>query len=241
MSKPQPQYLKLKQYIVRHITNGDWPPLGRIPSENELAAEFGIARMTVNRALRELAHAGILTRTQGSGTFVAEPKAESTMFEVRSIRDEILARGCTHSVKVLTLESISARLVVARQFELESGVTLHHSRLLHLADDKPVQLEDRFVNPMCAPDYLTVDFHKETPHQYLMRMAPLQRAEHSIEAEVASVRVASTLSIQPGAPLLVLTRRTWSRNHIASYVRLTHPADRYRFVGTFRIGDASIS
>jgi len=241
MPEPKPQYLKLKHYVLSHITNGDWPPLSRVPSENELVAQFGVSRMTVNRALRELTDAGVVTRLQGVGSFVAGPKAESAMFAVRSIRDEIVARGQTHTVDVLICEQVSARATTARQFGLPTGAELFHSRLLHLADGIALQLEDRFVNPVSAPDYLAIDFHVEIPHQYLMRVAPLQKTEHVIEAEAANKRVAKLLDAAPGDPLLTLTRRTWSRGHVASYVRLTHPAGKYRFVGAFQVGDPSIS
>lgn len=237
MDEPKPQYLKLKHYILHHVTNGDWPPLSRTPSENELVAKFGVSRMTVNRALRELTDAGVVTRLQGVGTFVAGPKAESAMFEVRSIRDEIVARGQSHTVEVLACGPVSARPATARQFDLPAGAELYHSRLLHLADGKALQLEDRFVNPLCAPDYLDIDFHIEIPHQYLMRVAPLQRTEHVIEAEAANKRLARILDIAPGEPLLTLSRRTWSRGRVASHVRLTHPAGKYRFVGSFQVGD----
>src|SRR3546814_1209248 len=113
MDEPKPQYLKLKHYILRHITNGDWPPLSRIPSENELVGKFDVSRMTVNRALRELTDAGVVTRVQGVGSFVAAPKAESAMFAVRSIRDEIQARGPSHKVPVLICEPVSARSTTA--------------------------------------------------------------------------------------------------------------------------------
>lgn len=238
MDQPKPQYVKLKQYILRHITSGDWPPLSRIPSENELVTRFGISRMTVNRALRELTDAGVVTRVQGVGSFVAGPKAESAMFEVRSIRDEVVSRGQRHSVDVLVCEAVSARAATASHFGLAPGATLYHSRLLHRADGKPLQLEDRFVNPSSAPDYLAIDFHAEIPHQYLMRTAPLQRTEHVIEAEAADRRLARVLDLAPGDPLLTLIRRTWSRGHVASYVRLIHPAGRYRFVGSFQVGDS---
>ncbi len=237
MDEPKPQYLKLKHFILRHITDGDWPPQSRIPSENDLVIQFGVSRMTVNRALRELTDAGVVTRVQGVGSFVAGPKAESAMFEVRSIRDEIVARGQTHTVDVLICEAVSARPATARQFELPAASKLFHSRLLHLADDKPLQLEDRFVNPVCAPDYLEIDFQVEIPHQYLMRTAPLQRIEHVIEAEAASKRMAKVLGVAFGDPLIALGRRTWSRGHVASFVRLTHPAARYRFIGAFQVGD----
>ncbi len=239
MDEPKPQYLKLKHYILHHVTNGDWPPLSRTPSENELVAKFGVSRMTVNRALRELTDAGVVTRLQGVGTFVAGPKAESAMFEVRSIRDEIVARGQSHTVEVLACGPVSARPATARQFDLPAGAELYHSRLLHLADGKALQLEDRFVNPLCAPDYLDIDFHVEIPHQYLMRVAPLQRTEHVIEAEAASKRLARILDIAAGEPLLTLSRRTWSRGRVASHVRLTHPAGKYRFVGSFQVGDSN--
>jgi len=237
MDDPKPQYLQLKHYILRHVTNGDWPPLSRIPSENDLVVKFSVSRMTVNRALRELTDAGVVTRMQGVGTFVAGPKAESAMFAVRSIRDEILARGQCHTVEVMICEPVRARPTTARQFDLRTGVELFHSRLLHLADGLPLQLEDRFVNPACAPDYLAIDFQVEIPHQYLMRTAPLQRTEHVIEAAAANKRLARVLGIGPSDPLLTLTRRTWSRGHVASYVRLTHPAGKYRFVGSFQVGD----
>lgn len=241
MNEPKPQYLKLKHYILQRITNGDWPPLSRVPSENELVSKFGVSRMTVNRAVRELTAAGVVTRMQGVGSFVAGPKAESAMFEVRSIRDEILARGQSHTVDVLICEPVSARVTTARQFGLPTGAELFHSRLLHSANGKPLQLEDRFVNPACAPDYLEIDFHVEIPHQYLMRTAPLQRTEHTIEAESANKRLARVLDVAAGDPLLTLSRRTWSRGHVASYVRLTHPAGKYRFVGTFQVGDTPSS
>ncbi|HEX7802833.1 MAG TPA: histidine utilization repressor [Pseudoxanthomonas sp.] len=236
MDQPKPHYLKLKQYILRHVTNGDWPPLSRVPSENDFVQKFGVSRMTVNRALRELSDSGVLSRVQGVGTFVAGPKAESALFEVRSIRDEISARGQVHSVKVLISEAVLARPTVTSQFGLEPGTELFHTRLLHKANGKPLQLEDRFVNPISAPDYLKIDFQNETPHQYLMRVAPLERTEHIIDAEVASKRLGAQLEIAENDPVLVLTRRTWSRGHVASYVRLTYPASRYRFVGSFRVG-----
>lgn len=236
MQPPVPHYLRLKQFILDNIGSGEWPALSRIPSENELVREFGISRMTVNRALRALADTGVLDRVQGVGTFVAGPKAESALFEVRNIREDIHARGETHTVEVLVSELVEARSTITSHFGLPTGAGLFHTQLLHLANGKPVQLEDRFVNPSVAAGYLDIDFSEETPHQYLMRVAPLERAEHIIEAETAIKRLATRLQVNVGAPLLVLTRRTWSRQQMVSHVRLIHPASRHRFVGTFAVG-----
>ncbi|MGV8932951.1 MAG: histidine utilization repressor [Luteimonas sp.] len=238
MEKPQPEYAKLKHYILHQITSGAWLPHSRIPSENDLVLQFGVSRMTVNRAIRELSDSDVVMRVQGVGTFVAVPKVESPMFEIRSIREEIRARGKLHVVRVLVCEKIAARAALAGEFSLPTGSELFHSRLLHLGDGKPHQIEDRFVNPSSAPQYLEVDFTVETPHEYLTRTAPLERTEHMIEAELANKSTAKVLQVDAGSALLTLRRRTWSRGRVASLVSLIHPAADYRFVGTFHVGNA---
>ncbi len=86
-------YEKVKKAISEKIAAGVWRPHDRIPSEAELVAQYGFSRMTINRALRELTDEGLLVRLQGVGTFVAEPKGQSALFEIRSIADEIAARN----------------------------------------------------------------------------------------------------------------------------------------------------
>ncbi len=229
----EPRYLRLKRHVLRQIAAGIWTSGDRIPSEGDLTREFGISRMTANRALRELADQGAITRVQGVGSFVAGPKAESTMVEVRSIRDEIEQRGQRHSTEVLELGPAAADATLATAFGLPNGAPLFHSRLLHAADGRPLQLEDRYVNPASAPAYLGQDFSAVTPHAYLTRVAPLEQAEHVIEADLPSKEVARQLGITGTEPVLVLNRRTWSRGRVASVARLIHPARLYRLSGKF--------
>lgn len=228
-----PEYLKIKRHILARIAAGDWRAGDRIPSEGELTREFGLSRMTVNRALRELAASGAITRVQGVGSFVAGPKAESTLVEVHGIRDEIRQRGQAHHAQVLRLEAVTADALLATAFGVAPGSPLFHSRLLHFADGQPLQLEDRHVHPPSAPDYLQQDFTADTPHHYLSRVAPLEQAEHIIEADAASDEMARQLQLQPDDPVLILNRRTWSHGRVVSVARLIHPARRYRLSGRF--------
>nr|WP_297353289.1 histidine utilization repressor [uncultured Caldimonas sp.] len=228
-----PEYLKLKRHILGRIAAGDWRPGERIPSEGELTREFGLSRMTVNRALRELAASGAITRVQGVGSFVSGPKAESTMVEVHGIRDEILQRGQRHRASVLSLGSTQADAALAQAFGLPVGTPLFHSLLLHFADEQPLQLEDRYVNPAAAPGYLEQDLGTDTPHHYLSRVAPLEQAEHVIEADTPAPEVARHLQLDAQEPVLVLNRRTWSGGRVVSVAKLFHPARRYRLSGRF--------
>ena len=119
-----PLYAGVKQMILDRIHSGEWPPKYRVPSENELVVELGVSKMTANRALRELASEGELVRIQGVGSFVAERKGASALFEVRNIAEEIAERGHSHQAKVIVLAREAASPDVA-----DSGTESHAAEL----------------------------------------------------------------------------------------------------------------
>ncbi|MDM2972519.1 histidine utilization repressor [Citrobacter sp. CK198] len=232
-SAPVPFYEKVKQMISDNIASGVWRPHDRIPSEAELVAQFGFSRMTINRALRELTDEGLLVRLQGVGTFVAEPKGQSALFEIRSIADEIAARHHQHRCEVLTLEQTQANALQATALNVREGTLIFHSVMVHYENDLPVQIEDRCVNAGVVPDYLAQDYSQTTPHAYLSLIAPLTEGEHIVEAVRATAEECALLNIKEHDPCLLIHRRTWSASHIVSHARLLFPGSRYRLQGHF--------
>ncbi|WP_448206929.1 histidine utilization repressor [Azospirillum sp. sgz302134] len=222
-----PLYEKVKAYILGNISSGDWPSDRRIPSENELSAALGTSRMTVNRALRELTDAGVLLRVQGVGTFIAAPKAQSDLLEINNIAAEIAARGHRHRCEVVTLERIPATSDLRRSFEASALAEVFHSVVVHHENDVAVQFEERFVNPLLVPDYGAQDFTRMTTYDYLVSVTPITELEHVISAISADAEVAARLHIHPGAPCLLLQRRTWSGEQVATVNRLIYVGDRY--------------
>jgi GntR family histidine utilization transcriptional repressor len=206
-----PIYQEIKDFILARIHSGEWAEGDQVPSENELAREFNVARMTVNRALRELTAEQVLTRTRGSGTYVASPKYESTLVAIRSISDEVAARGHAYHAQVLEVGAAVADAALADELQLDTGSPIFHSRVLHFENDTPVQLEERWVNPACAPEYALQDFTATTPNQYLTRVAPLQRVEYRIEAALPDAQTRRHLTMDEREPCLLLHRRTWSQ------------------------------
>src|SRR5690606_38140786 len=101
-------YEQVKDHISRKIQNGSWRPGQRLPSEHELVAQFGISRMTANRALRELVAEGRVVRIAGVGSFVAESKPQSTLLHIANIASEIRARGHDHGFELLASQRIAA-------------------------------------------------------------------------------------------------------------------------------------
>jgi len=228
-----PQYIKLKQHILELIGNGEWPTGQRLPSDNQLAAQFGISRMTANRATRELTDAGILVRTAGVGTFVAEYIPQAPLFEVKNIADEIQSRGHHYSADLRSLEREAASEDVAKEMEIAIGSTIFRSLLVHCENGIPVQVEDRYINPALAPLYIKQDFSNMTPSEYLMKVTPLTEVEHIVEAVLPDERIQRQLSITADQPCLVIRRRTWSNHTIACFARLTYPGNRYHLGGRF--------
>ena len=230
---PQPLYLQIKRHIVAHIDQGIWPVNHRLPSEHELVAQFGVSRMTVNRALRELSNEGRLVRLQGVGTFVAPPKAQSALFEIHSLADEVRRRGHQHHCRVLTADTVSADTELAAALAIAPQTPVFHTLMVHYEDDTAIQYEARWVNPAPAPHYLDQDFSRITPHDYLTAVAPFSEGEHVVEALLPPKHIAEALGMPKGEPCLVIQRRTWSGGAVVTFVRLWFPASRYRLIGRF--------
>ncbi|MBL8509012.1 histidine utilization repressor [Chitinimonas sp. JJ19] len=228
-----PAYQQIKDYLLSEIQAGRWRAGDQVPSENELVKRFDVARMTVNRAVRELAAEGVLTRSQGAGTFVAATKYQSTLVDIKSIAEEIRARGHEHTAELLKLQAVKADTTLAAEMGLQVGAPLFYSLILHRENGLPIQLEERWANPQLAPDYLKQDYSRITPNEYLTRAAPLSRVEYRIEARRPDRTAKARLAMDKDEPCLVLHRRTYSSGLVASVANLYHPAGRYQFSGHF--------
>lgn len=223
-----PLYAGVKQVILDRIHSGEWPPKYRVPSENELVVELGVSKMTANRALRELASEGELVRIQGVGSFVADRKGVSALFEVRNIADEIAERGHTHEATVVVLAQEAASPETADALGLGIGSPVFHSLIVHSENGVPVQIEDRHVHPEAAPEYLAQSFNLITPNAYLSAVAPLSGSEHVVEAVTPQPWECKLLTILKTEPCLTIRRRTWSGRGVVSVARLVYPGHRYR-------------
>jgi GntR family transcriptional regulator, histidine utilization repressor len=225
---------QVKQHLKARLAKGDWSPGGRMPSEAELVAQFGVSRMTVNRALRELQQEGLIDRTQGVGTFAAQLHRVSSSLTIRDIHEEIVARGHQHEATLHLRRSEIASQPVAVRLGVKTGSMVFHTLIVHHENGVPLQCEDRYVNPKCAPDYLDVDFTTVTPTHYLLEVAPLWEAQFSVEAGLPSAREAKLLQLKRGDPCLIVNRRTVNRGVPITYARLVHPASRYQIESAYK-------
>lgn len=227
-------YAQVKAYLKQGLSSGRWPPETLMPSESELVTQFGVSRMTVTRALRELQNEGLVHRVQGLGTYAAHLAPVSSTLTIRDLHEEIVARGHAHHAQVHLSREESCNAALAPKLGLAAGDRVFHTLIVHHENGVPLQSEDRYVNPACAPDYLQTDFTRITPTLYLLAVAPLWEAQYAIEAGKPTAQEARLLGITRTEPCLIVVRRTVNHGVPITLVRLVHPGSRYRLEGHFK-------
>lgn len=227
-------YARVKAWLKDGLARGRWPPGALMPSEAELVQRFGVSRMTVGRALRELQTEGLVLRTQGVGSFAAPRQRVASTLTIRDLHEEIEAGGHAHSASVHLARAEAAPPALAERLGLAAGAPVFHTLIVHRRDGLPLQCEDRYVNPAAAPGYLGVDFAQTTPTLYLLQVAPFWEAQYHIEASVPTAQEARLLGIPAREPCLIVVRRTEDRQRPITLARLVHPGTRYLIEGRFK-------
>jgi GntR family histidine utilization transcriptional repressor len=230
----QAPFARVKAHLKKELSQGRWPPGSLMPSEPELVAQFQVSRMTVSRALRELQSEGLVTRLQGVGTFAAHLGSVSSNLTIHDLQQEIATRGHRHHAVVHLAQEEPCPETIALQFRLAPSTRVFHTLLVHFEDGVPMQCEDRYVNPACAPDYLQNDFTQLSPTYYLRTVAPLWEAQYAVEACLPTAQEAELLCIAPSAPCLVVQRKTANADVPITLARQVHPGARYQLNGHFK-------
>ncbi|MEM1398574.1 MAG: histidine utilization repressor [Pseudomonadota bacterium] len=225
--KNQPLYRHIQDDIRAKISSGALAPGDRIPTEQSLMKTFGASRMTVHRAIRELSDDGLVQRIPGSGSFVAETQAGSSVLKIADIAEEIVARGHSHRCKAVMLSEVQSDAVLAERFNITPGHPIFFSSVIHYEGNIPLQLENKFVNPYIVPDYLSQDFNKMTTYAYIQRVSPVTHAKQSIHAVMPDQEMQRHLDISSDIPCLMIERKTWSGPTVATSSRLIYPGNRY--------------
>ena len=223
-------YQDVKSAILARIRGGELVPGDTVPGEETLAAEFGCARVTVNRALRELAEAGVVERRRKSGTRVLDPSPRDASMEIPSVQAEIEATGKPYRYELIE-RSLAAPPSELRATLGVGGTTRAlHLRCRHWAGDTVHQYEDRWINLETVPTARDADFTAIGPNAWLIKAMPLSRVEHSFGAANATAEEAALLGIAQGDAVFVAERRTWIEGKAITRARLLHPGATYRLV-----------
>lgn len=222
--------------IEARIVSGEWPPGHRIPFEVDLAADYGCSRMTANKVLTQLAKSGLIERRKKSGSFVAQPRAQSAVLAIAEIEAEVQSLRLAYSHNVHARTKRRANAQDKQRLELSQAASVLDITCIHHAAAAPFCLEERLISLATVPEAEAETFAKISPGTWLLKQVPWSAAENRISAVSADASVAGLLDIEKGTACLVIERRTWSPAGPVTSVRLTYPGDRHALVARFAPG-----
>lgn len=205
--------------VLRRIRAHIWRPGDSIPHEEALAEEFGCARATVNRALRQLAEDGLLDRRRKAGTRVTLNPSRKAKLDIPVLRVEIEGKGMRYFHELVSREIAAPPLAIRARLQAKPGEEYLHLVALHLGDDAPYVYEDRWINLAAVPKARKVDFTEISANEWLVRNVPFEGGEIAFSAIVAGKRDAAILRCAQGDGLMAIDRITRRSGQVVTAVR----------------------
>jgi len=235
-NSPVPLYHQLAEILLGDIRSGTHPAGAKIPSENELAARYGIGRPTVRQAVGSLVRRGVLVRKRGSGTFVAHQPETVNLFSLTGTLKSLKNTGCALAVELV--ERPAPRPVPhdeANPFGNATAITLcRRSRL----DGVPVLVEDIFMHPGLFAGIESMNLDGQSLSGIVedhFKLA-LASADQHFRITYPEGRLAALLDVPRTMPILTVNRFLhFSGARSAIYSTLHCRTD--QFIFTQQIGD----
>ncbi len=219
----------VRDEVKRRIEARIWPQGALLPTETELAEEFGCARATVNRALRELAEQGFVERRRKSGTRVKTAPTKHAKIEIAVVRQTVEEQNAVYRYALVERSVSDAPAWLTSQLGLKSGTRVLHLLCMHYADNRPYQFEERWINIATVPDIEHADLTTVGPNEWLLNAVPFTDAEITFSAVSTDTKLSDFLATGVGTPVIQLERTTWLQGEPVTYVRMTHhPGYRFR-------------
>ncbi|NKB44465.1 MAG: UTRA domain-containing protein, partial [Alphaproteobacteria bacterium] len=223
-----PLYHQVYLILKEGIRSGTYGAGSALPIEPNLCEEFGVSRITVKRAMRELVADGLVIRQRGKGTFVAEDATAPARDALDDLLQSVQAIGAATDVQHLASDIQTPSTDVAAKLGLELEAKVLRSNQLRLANDEPLAVIIAFV-----PEAIARQLDPKTenlPMLVRLNMAgvPVARAEQEVTATLADPTIAAPLGLEVGAPLLKLTRLVFDdTGHPVEWLTSFYRGDRY--------------
>jgi GntR family transcriptional regulator len=210
---PQPLYVQIKDVLKQRILDGVYQPHEKLASENELMAAFGVSRITVRQALRDLHNEGLVFSSQGKGTFVSKPMATQDLQSLQGFEEAMAAKGYATASKLVHAERRRTPKAVRSALRLAASDDVFEVRRVRYLNRDPVSID---------VSYFPLDVGTRLAGRNLERdIFPLLENELGIPLGAADLRIGAALPdeatrkllrLSEGEPVLRVERLTYDAN-----------------------------
>ena len=214
-----PLYTQLMEVIERQILTGDRDPGERLPTEGEMAKQFGVSIITVRHAMSGLCEKGLVERKQGKGTFVKSLKHTRDIRKLEGFSDSCLRQGIQPGGQMLENRQVLLSDKLCASLGQPAGSQGILISRLRFADQVPVAIEKNYF-PMCNLSLLGQRFDNNSLFQYLKEQehVTVSRADKRIELCRATSEEGALLQVPSGTPMLFVKSVTYDQSGTPLYV-----------------------
>ena len=225
-----PLYYQLETILRKRISSGELARGDRLASEEALAKEYSLSRITVRQALSSLESDGLIIRKRGKGTFISKKHTYLESPKFTGFIEDLISMGIRTKSRVLDISMVGGPQSIQEHLELEAGTQLFRIEKIRLVEGSPFSYVLDYLPPDIGQKIKTDDL---TAKPLLMILEDdlgikVTEAVQSIEATIADTHVAAMLGIRVGDPLLKGERTVFDVNHKpVEYVSVLYRADKY--------------
>jgi len=226
-----PLYFQIQCALVEKIQSGELREGDLLTSEWQLARDYHVSRVTAREALHGLKTSGYASSLRGRGTFVAKPKPEKPLTQLRGFTEEIAERGMVPASRLLEQRIIDAQVELAESLGVQVGTPVMILRRLRLADGVPMAVEKTYISLSHFPGIEQINFGEQSLYQTLREQfsVHIAWAAETIEILPATREESKLLKIPAKTGVLSISRNTISEDRVPIEITVSrYRADRYR-------------
>jgi GntR family transcriptional regulator len=228
------RFAAVARAIADEIRAGALGEAGHLPSERALVTRFGVSRVTVRRALRELEADGLVASAAGRGWLVRGDRQEEPEDDLVSFTGAASARGLRATARVLASGTREATLEEAEQLAIAPGAPVVQLDRLRMLDGVPITIDRTLVSEARVPGALLHDWAVESLYEVMVAAGSAAvRADYLLRADGADADEARLLGLPPGGPVLRADQVSYdAAGRRVQICRMTYRGDRYQFHAT---------
>ncbi len=233
-----PAHLRIGNWLEQLIASKTLQPGDKLPAEVEIANALGVSRMTLRQALASIEAKGLIDRRRGrfGGSFVAAPRIEFDHASLPGFTEQMRRIHVEAGAEVLSATTRVASAEVRKSLGMQRSGRVHEILRARSANGEPIVLEEAYLPAAIFPGLLSADLSGSLYAAMREYDAAPFSADERIEATQANDQQADVLGVEPGSPLLLITRTSFTEKGVAvEFSRDYHRSDRTRIRITSRV------
>lgn len=230
-----PIYLQLREVVRNKIEEGEFAPGTAIPSENTLADQYGINRLTVRNAIDALVHEGLLKRVQGKGVFVVGEKLNRDLDSLGGFTQTMREKNKLPTTKVLIKAKRSAGEYLSKILGIVAEADVYYIKRICYSDGEPFSLEEIYIPYSIVPKLEGIDLSVFSLYEvYEFYGVDLKRAKQTLDITVLTQKDARVLDIDSEAPVFFFQCISYdSSGRIVEFAKTYTRSDKCDFTVNF--------